>query len=98
MTKLSQIVVVICLILFIGCQEKELGAMEWANSIPVSTDIETVKKSQPKSVKVDWTETLLINEKWYYPLEVPQGQDAPAGKEFLVFDQNGKFENRTTIN
>jgi hypothetical protein len=85
------------LIVFIvtfACKNYYNETIHWADNINLGSDIETVKKSQPKFVKISWDKPLVIeNENYYEIVEIEGNNDFLNMQNFLVFI-DGKYQGR----
>ncbi|WP_396150740.1 hypothetical protein [Flavobacterium sp.] len=78
---------------FISCKNYYNETIEWTDSLEIETDIETVKKSQPDFVEIDWLNPLIIDGQEYYEIEIKNNRDILNMQNFLVFE-NKKYKGR----
>ncbi|WP_333694508.1 hypothetical protein [Flavobacterium sp.] len=81
--------------IFISCKNYYNETMDWADNLVVETDIETVRKSQPEFVDIDWQNPIIIDGQEYYEIEIKNNQDILNMQNFLVFE-NKKYKRRET--
>ena len=86
-----------CLALFVvlnSCKNYYNETIDWMDSISVGTNLETVKKTQPDFVEINWNKPLKIgNESYYEIIEINGNYDILNMSNYLVF-VNGKFQGR----
>lgn len=80
---------------FISCKNYYNETMDWADNLVVETDMETVRKSQPEFVDIDWQNPIIIDGQEYYEIEIKNNQDILNMQNFLVFE-NKKYKGRET--
>ncbi len=80
---------------FISCKNYYNETMDWADNLVVETDMETVRKSQPEFVDIDWQNPIIIDGQEYYEIEIKNNQDILNMQNFLVFE-NKKYKRRET--
>ena len=81
--------------IFISCKNYYNETMDWADNLVVETDIETVRKSQPEFVDIDWQNPIIFDGQEYYEIEIKNNQDILNMQNFLVFE-NKKYKRRET--
>ena len=58
----------------------------WADNLEEGLDIDTVKKSQPDYLEIDWESPVVIgDEKWYLITEIEGSRDLIGMQNFLIF-------------
>ena len=74
-----------------GCKNYQNEMLDWSSSIPVGTDLETVKKDQPEFLEIDWEnpDTLDNGMTRYDVIKIKRNYDILKMSYFLEFENNG---------
>ncbi len=94
---MNNFILSIFLIAVIGCSSKENNynkMLDWMHGIPKGTTIETVKKSQPDFVIVDWKNRDTFPNSYRFDVKPKDYYDILQMSNWLSFDSNGEYIGR----
>ena len=88
------ILCVFALFVFSSCDNNYNKTIDWLDQIEEHESIETVKKTQPHFIEVDWENPIKIENETHYEIIKIKGNTDPLGMHhFLVFI-DGKYYGR----
>ena len=96
--RIVSLILFILLIVYSSCKNYYNDNIEWMDSIKQGASIDSVKKSQPSFVEIDWTNPQLHDDssKSYYITKIKGSYDILKMSHSLVFKDN-KFQYRSSM-
>lgn len=75
----------------VSCKNYYNDTIKWADNLEGGLSINTVKKTQPHFVKIDWKNPRIFEDKtWYFITEIDGNNDILGMSHYLVF-RNDKY-------
>ncbi len=87
-------VLLILSLTIISCKNYYNDTIHWMDNLEGGLDIESVQKSAPNYIEIDWENPQTVgNQKWYF-VTIIKGRNDPLGMSHYLVFENNKYQYR----